>query len=467
MDDSTTSETLNDSREIKIFMTPKQYECDDIGNKDRFRDYHKENVRYIREQKKWLYYNDGWNYADVFKLTEPVVRNIYKEFSERKTPTKEQLAWAKSSQMKASQRNLLDYASSFMGVSINDFDANPTVINCRNGILDLETKVLSPNSPNQLHLKRTNANYLPSDRNCKRWMQTLNEIFEGDTELIEYIHVALGYSIMGLTKEHCFFLCYGNGRNGKGVLLDTVAHVLGSYAVNAEFEMFLQKDKTNVRELEAVGRLKGQRFVIASETADSSRLKEALIKRLTGGDTLLGTKLHGDCFEFPPTHHIWLACNHLPANKDGSIAMWERVKVIPFNKNFLGEAQEKNLKTMLKQEKDAILTWLVDGAYRYLETGLPKEPRAVTKAIQEYRDVNDKLSVYIRDRLVREPTRTLGVGSCYADYQAWCMDMKENPIAKLYFSTNMEERGVYKKGKRTSKGEVFDGWRFKTDGEEE
>lgn len=448
-------------------MTLKKYECDDIGNKDRFRDWHKENVRYIKEHKKWVYYNDGWHYADVFKLTEPVVRNIYREFSEQKTPpTTEQLNWAKSSQMKSAQRNLLDYASSFMSVSINEFDANPTLINCQNGILDLETKTLTPHSSNQLHLKRTNANYLPSDMDYKRWIQFLYEIFDGDIKLIEYIQVALGYSIMGLTKEHCLFFCYGNGRNGKGVLLDTVAHVLGSYAVNAQMEMFLQKDKTNVRELEAVGRLKGQRFVIASETSDSSRLNEALIKRLTGGDTLIGTKLHGECFEFQPTHTIWLACNHLPANKDGSIAMWERVKVIPFKKNFLGESQEKNLKHILKQEKDGIFTWLVAGAYKYLDKGLPEEPDSVKEAIQAYRDINDKLSIFIREKLVKDIRENLSVGKCYDVYSEWCYQLQEKPVARLYFSEDMKERGIKKKDKRTNKGEVFEGVRFRgpTDG---
>jgi putative DNA primase/helicase len=438
-------------------MMKLKYEFDDLGNKDRFKDWHKEKARYIKEQKKWVYYTDGWHYADIFKLTEPVVRNLFMELSEQKErPTNEQITWAKNSQSKTCQRNMVEIAASFMGVSIDEFDADPRLINCRNGVLDLATKKILPHSPEQLHLRQVNASY-NAKAYCPRWIQFLDEIFDKDQKLIDYVQLALGYSMLGLTTEHCFFLCYGTGRNGKGVLLETVGHVLGSYAQATEFETFLQKDKTNVRELEAVGKLKGQRFVIASETFDSSRLKESLIKRLTGGDKLVGTKLHSEGFEFHPTHTIWLACNHLPAIKDASLAMWERVKVIPFRKTFLEQDQEKNLRDVLEKEVDGIFNWLVEGAYMYLATGLPEMPEVMGQAVQEYRDSNDKLSIFIRERLVKDGVSQIGWEQVYQNYLEWCPTAKvDDAIPRYYFSSNMEERGV--RTKRTKTGLVFPGY---------
>lgn len=437
-------------------MTMKQYECDDIGNKDRFKDWHNGNARFIREQKKWVYYENGWHYADIFKLTEPVVRNIFREIAE--DPRQDKVNWAKLSQSKAYQRTILEYASSFMGTSINAFDANPRLISCKNGVLNLETKELLAHSQDKLHLKQVNASYDP-DANCPRWIQFLYQIFDSDVDLISYIHTALGYSIMGLTDEHLFFLCYGSGRNGKGVLLDTVSHVLGSYSTTVEFETFLQKNMS-VRVLEAIGRLNGQRFITASETSNSSQLNEALIKRLTGSDTLVGTKLHGDSFEFEPTHTLWFACNHLPTIKDASVAMWERVVVIPFTKTFLGEQQTKELKDILKSEADGIFRWLVSGAHNYLRPrkdggGLPDIPKAIKDATQEYRDLHDKLSIFIRERMVWDRVSNVGVDEVYQEYIKWCGETLA-PIALYYFSSSMWERGIYKK--KTPKGMVFPGW---------
>ncbi len=423
------------------------YYCDDIGNKDRFCDEYKDTVKYIKEQKSWVYYEDGWHYAGIFKLTEPVVRNIYNEAAECQdhTKRKELGDWAKNSQSLSYQRSLLTLAtSSSLGVSFDIFDANARVINCKNGIVDLRIKKLIPHSPDQLHLKQANANYNPAAQ-CPRFMKFLDEIFK-DQELIDWLHYALGYSITGLTTEHCFFLCYGNGRNGKGALLETIGYVLGSYGQTSEFDMFLQDKRTSVRELEAVGKLKGRRFVIASETSDSSRLKESLIKRLTGGDKLTGTNLNSDSFEFDPTHTIWLACNHLPAIKDASLAMWERVKVIPFGENFLNEDQEKDLKEVLKTEADGIFNYLVDGAYKYLQTKmLPKNPEVCERAVQEYRDINDKLSIFMRECLVRDNVSNVSVSKVYEKYLEWCPSANEAPISLVYFSEHMFERGVKKK----------------------
>ena len=48
----------------------------------------------------------------------------------------------------------------------------------------------------------------------------------------------------------------------------------------------LKGNKSDVRGLEAVGELKGIRFALASEIDSSYRISDALLKRLTGVDTL-------------------------------------------------------------------------------------------------------------------------------------------------------------------------------------
>ncbi len=66
---------------------------------------------------------------------------------------------------------------------------------------------------------------------CPIWNQFLNDIFHHDKELIRFIQKAIGYSLTGSTVEQCAF-CYGTGRNGKKYVLDTISHMMGSYAVN-------------------------------------------------------------------------------------------------------------------------------------------------------------------------------------------------------------------------------------------
>src|SRR5207237_802470 len=64
---------------------------------------------------------------------------------------------------------------------------------------------------------------------CPRWDRFLAEIFDGNCELVSYVHRAVGYSLTGQTSEQCFFCCYGEGANGKSRFLNVIAHALGSY----------------------------------------------------------------------------------------------------------------------------------------------------------------------------------------------------------------------------------------------
>ena len=230
--------------------------------------------------------------------------------------------WASRSQSRGQIENMLKLASEELSISIDEFDTNHETINSRNGMVDLRTKELLKPSPDSLVMKCTSVNYNPEAK-CPTWLKFLDEVYDGNTELIDYVQQALGYSLTGLCSEQCFFILYGRGHNGKGTFAETVLSIMGDYAGVAQFEVFTNKDKSNVRVLEQVGLLKGRRFALASETDGNARFSEALVKRLTGEDTLQGTKLGKGAFEFKPAHKLWFQANHLPAIKDASKGMWK------------------------------------------------------------------------------------------------------------------------------------------------
>jgi putative DNA primase/helicase len=347
-----------------------------------------------------------------------------------------------------------------MGIHIAEFDADPFLINCRNGVVDLRTKERLPHKPNKdildrrlLHLKKANANYDPKAQ-CPRWVQFLHEIFSGDTALINYVRSGLGYSTTGLIREHQFFLCHGTGRNGKGTLLDTVLYVLGDYARTADFEIFLlsRKELTDTRRKEAVGNLRGMRFVVASENKDSTQLNSALVKKLTGGDRLEGAKLYGDSFEFDPTHKLWLSGNHMPTITEGTDAIWGRVRPLPFLNRYVGKDDKTNLRDLLKAEADSILTWLVDAACDYIHNRMPDMPDAVQVKAQSYRDENDKLSLFIRENVGRISKKIVSNQEMVGRYEAWCR-REGLSTDTSFFRKNMEERRIH--SKRSANGYVF------------
>ena len=133
------------------------------------------------------------------------------------------------------------------------------------------------------------------------------------------------------------------------------------------------------------------------EVDEGQRLAESLVKELTGGDRIRARFMRCNFFEFPPTHHIWLAVNHKPTIRGTDTGIWRRIKLIPFAVSIPDEEQDKALGEKLQAERAGILAWAVQGCLAWQEHGLG-EPDEVRQATSEYRGEQDVLATFIAER---------------------------------------------------------------------
>ena len=77
--------------------------------------------------------------------------------------------------------------------------------------------------------------------------------------------------------------------------------------------------------------LNGVRFISAAETKRGQELDETVVKHITGGDTITARAPYGQFFTYRPQFKIWMSTNHKPEIPEGSEAIWDRLKLIPFN----------------------------------------------------------------------------------------------------------------------------------------
>ena len=459
----------NDTEEIQ--NETKEYPCTDTGNMERFVDQHQGYLRSLGTIKTWLVW-DGtrWkpsDYAEVFKFALETVQSIKTEVEQATGLTDAQnlQKWSVTSENKPKTMAMLDMASKHPSLvtKASSFDKQKMKLNCLNGIVDLETGQLNQRTSDNLHTKVIGTNFNPKAK-CPNFDKFIKEVFGGDGELISWIQRAFGYSLTGSVQEQVLFICYGTGANGKSTLLETISKILGDYSTNADFEMFLSNQKSDVRVMEAVGELKGIRFALASEVDASKRFNESLVKRLTGGDTLRGTKLHMGAFQFEPQHKLWFLCNHIPFARDGSHGFWRRIKVIPFAQQFQGSSLDSSLPDKLWAERDGILAWMSRGAVAWAKelqktnatTGLGP-CKAIDQSIEEYRYDNDLSARFIEECLVRDnDSGSVGARELYHAYQRWwSYNSDEDTPSEGIFSRRMEERGLKKT--KTKAGMVYKG----------
>lgn len=420
--------------------------CTDEGNAERFATLFGDQARYVPELKRWLFW-DGIRWApegrrSVLTLAVETVKSIHLEAAAADTKDKRvTLAnWAVDSESvrRLTAIGLIAQALPSLRAPIADFDADPWVLNTPSGVLDLRTFKVADHDPADLHQLVTAASYDPT-ATCPRYDQFLLEVFEGDQLVIDFVQRAAGLSLTGVIRDEVFFLCYGDGGNGKSKLLGSWRDTLGDYAGTTAFSTFDgEANRGGVGDDLAI--LRGKRFITAIETDQERRLAEAKVKRVTGGDPVSCRKLYGEYFEYVPTYKLWLAINTKPVIRGTDHGIWRRVLVVPFHHRFEGAERNLDIDLALREERDGILRWMVDGLRAYHERGLDP-PDCVKVAVEEYRKEMNLLADFVSENCIAEEAAVTPTRELYLRYSYWSKDYGEKQLSHRAFSIQLRRLG--------------------------
>ncbi|MGW2515027.1 phage/plasmid primase, P4 family [Streptomyces scopuliridis] len=349
----------------------------------------------------------------------------------------------------------------------SDFDANHELMSVENGTVNLRTGQLHPHRPSDMITKRLDVAYHP-DAPADRWTQFLTEVFPGHPEMPAFMRRLVGYGITGSTSEHCFAFLHGQGSNGKSAFLDALIYVFKGVTQATQFSTF--EKSVNVGQASPeLASLRGARLVTASETEKYSRLAEALVKQLTGGDPITCRFLNQNPFTYVPSFLLLVAGNFKPAILSQDEGTWRRVKLIPFDATFSYARGNKDttLPAKLRAEAEGILAWAVAGAVEWYAQGLG-EPASVTSATRDYRESEDRLAEFIAARLVQESSARVAPMAVRRAYAEWAEDAglsRKEVLSGWALGVELESRG-FNKDKRSGRW-GFNGIRLMTDAERE
>lgn len=447
------------------YVAPGIFALTDLGNAYRVVAHHGTKLRYCHEQGRWLLWN-GQRWASdeqeaVMQIAKDVACKIYAEaglIRDNMELQGEVAKHARGSQRGTRIREMLTLARSepSIPVKVSDLDADPWALNCLNGTLDLRTGSLREHRREDLFSKLAPVEYLRKT-DCPTWTSFLWRIMGGkaDSErasrLIGFLKRAIGYSLTGITKEHCLLFCYGTGRNGKGTVIETIRALMGEYAQATNFSTFVEKKQDSVRN--DLARLVGARFVSASESEKGSKLDEALVKSLTGEDPITARFLYKDYFEYIPVFKLWLAANHKPIIRGTDEGIWSRIHLIPFTEYIPPEERDKELKLKLRKELPGILRWAVDGCLEWQAGGL-QPPEEVRSATADYRAEMDVLTDFLQEVCLLHPSCEVLSSELYAAYSKWSDANGTKTMSAKSLSLKLQERGLAptRIGRRGDKG---------------
>jgi putative DNA primase/helicase len=422
----------------------------DHGNAQRLIDHHGDDLRYVPGSGWYVWDGTRWlrdGTGEIIRKARDLVDLLYAEADfagakygdeDKRVRLLHQHAKASASRHGVDSMIALARSDERVVLPAAALDADPYLLNAPNGTIDLRTGQLRPHDRADLISHRVAVPF-DAEAEAPVWRKFLATVLP-DEAVRAYAQRMAGQAALGTNEDELLHVHWGPGANGKTKFGETITTALGDYAATRAAELFLDERRGVGPRPELVS-LRGVRLLSASETEQDRRLSTALVKALTGGDTLAARRLYeNEIVEFVPVFSPWLRTNHRPAIRDQSEAAWRRVRLLPFTVTIPRAERDKHLQNRLNAELVGVLAWIVDGARAYLSDGLDP-PEAVTAATDAYREEENIVGAFIADRCLIGADYSAPAGPLFTAWQEWAKEHGEKPGTQTSFGKALTEAG--------------------------
>ena len=444
--------------------------CNDSGNAERLRARSGKDLLYVPQLGRLAWSGTHWSAPDGEKQWALAARQASLKIWDELAALREELGEDEPKKLKALAEWALDsgnrsrlaamqaLAEPLLQHQVGELDAAPFLFNCANGTLELGSNKdaaairLRRHARLDLITRLSPARY-EAEAECPRFRRFLDEIMPDDA-IQEWLQRWFGYCLTADFSEARLACFWGEGRNGKGVLMKLMLWLFGDYGASLEFASLLSDDRRRGSEPSPdLAALQGARAVFAGEPKKNARLDDGRIKAITGGDVMKVRHLNREFFDLRPTFKLTLAFNNKPVIKDDTHAMWSRVCLVPFEVVIAEEKIDRGLIDALKEEASGVLNWALDGFRRWRETGL-SPPQAIVAATAEYRSESDEIGQFLERAFERHPPGKIRTADIYGCYLGWAKAMDKRPVSRTKFGIELTKRwlsGFQDEGGRTSR----------------
>lgn len=401
-----------------------------------FRETYGELIRYVPEKGEFMVKKDSlWAFDPKAHRVEALVRKFLDQQVTMDARWKGSLATVRN------VRGLVELDEQ-LHVSIGDVDDRELLIGTPAGPFSIEKKKVT-RPKRGTYITQSTSVSPDFDDDCPRWERFLRQVFEDDLEIIQFIQRWCGYVLTGSVKEHALLVLHGPGGNGKSVLINTVARIMGTYHREAAPETFV--DARAPKHETAMAHIAGARFVTAGETDQEGGWNEATMKRAVSGDWVTARFLYRNPFTYRPIYKIWIGTNHLPRLKSVGHAMRRRLHILRLN--FVPKRPDPDLEKKLVEEHAAIFAWMIEGARLWLDRGLDP-PNSVQNATNEYFDEEDTLGIWLKLKTRAAEGYATPTGSLAESYNRFLRSRNVPELHPSVFGRLLSARGFKAKLKK-------------------
>lgn len=446
------SEKLRRESKLNLLtvLDPLSYSYTDRGTSELFAKLYRNELRFCTTAKEWYHYTGTiWEKDNAGMAAHSLAKEFFDllirysiEISDEDERQRFYSYYCKFGS-KNKRDVLIRDSADCLCISGEDFDRSLKLLNCQNGTLELDSMRFREHRPEDMITKISNVIYDEKSKS-EQWEQFISEVLPHDREKQRFLQKALGYALTGEANLERFFILYGaTTRNGKSTLLSAIGHAFGDYSANTPPETLAIKKKDSRNASEDLARLAGVRFLNVSEPPQNMAFDVALLKSLTGGDTITARRLFENSFEYVPQFTLFVNTNYLPKVTDDTLFTSNRINVVTFDRHFSPQEQDTSLKQKFRTPENVsgIFNWLLEGLRLYRIEGLTP-PLSVNIAIRQYAQNSDKFQLFADDVLEEDSNGAVTAKEAYNAYREWCSSNGYFAEAKGKFMDSLRKRNL-------------------------
>jgi P4 family phage/plasmid primase-like protien len=336
-------------------------------------------------------------------------------------------------------------------VFTNKLDTNPYILCFMNGVVDFKEKIFRDGRPEDYVSKCIGLNYSLLDESKptasqKKIIDEINDFMHKlfpIEELYQYMWEHLASILIGTSLDQTFHMYVGAGRNGKSVLMDLMAKTLGEYKYDAPLSIITSGRTKQGGVTPELAELKGSRYVVMQEPSPEEKINVGPMKMLTGGTDVIQCRAPymPETVRYIPQFKLCLCTNTFMKIDSQDYGTWRRIRVVEFMSKFTDDPKEYNsgkpyhfkveeISEKFDGWKETFISMLVNVAKR--TGGRVAVCDRVMAASNEYKGEQDKLGLFITDKIVNDPKGKITQSELKFEYEKWFANMygeriKPNP----------------------------------------
>ncbi len=322
------------------------------------------------------------------------------------------------------------------------------LINVLNCVLDMDSMAELSHSPDFLFTTQIPHEF---DRKaeCPLWLQSLSQWCSDDPGKALCLQDFFGYCLLPKIFIHNSLFFIGAGCNGKSVILNMLARLVGYTSVCC-LELHQLSDKF------LLGVLRDKLVNIASDIDTKTRAETGILKQVISGDIVQADiKFKAPVLFRPFAKHIF-SMNETPIITDRTFGLQRRLLILRFRQTFAGN-ENNHLEDELALELPGIFNWALVGLARVLDTNKITETEIMKLDKNDFLQHLNPVTTFVEEACILDSTEMEYRTDIYNAYSTWCNESGVKRLSKSKFYEQLASDYQQLSSKKCQGGRYIEG----------